>query len=150
MTTAVAVEEKQEVATFYSWMGTAGRAGEEHACPSSQVIYISGGDKRVANDGSVVKTPVKEAIFNKGVCRTSDPEIIAKLRKIIREHPGGLSENVEEYYAATLTPQDRVKRQVHLGQQVANERDELIRENQRLKEKLLEAGREESPRRARA
>lgn len=148
MTTEAAAEEKIETVTFYSWMGTAGRAGEEHACPSSQIIYISGGRRRVGNDGAMVREPVKEAIFSKGKCTTSDPETIASLRRIIARNPGGgLTENVEEFYAATLTPQQRAQRAGVLNQQTTQRNEDLERENQRLRQMLEEAGKAEPPRR---
>jgi hypothetical protein len=147
MMTAVAVEEKQETVTFYSWMGSEGRAGEEHACPSNQIIRISGGEAYRTSDGGKAKVPVVEARFQKGRFTTSDPTVIAELRRIIRNHPGGLSEDLEEFYAATLTPKQRANRAVALGQKAATERDELIQENRRLRDKLEQAGREEPARR---
>jgi hypothetical protein len=145
MTQAQAVEQVQETVVFYSWLGSDEKGRK---IPSSQVIYLGGGQKRVANDGQTVQTPLCEAKFHNGVFQTSDPEKIAGVRLYIKKYPGsGVTENREEYYAATMTDEQKVRR----ANVLAGDRDQTIStltlENDRLKKMLEEKGAEDLPKR---
>lgn len=144
---AAAVEN--EVVTFYSWMGITGRPGEEHSCPSSQIIAISGGQKKLASDGSAVMEPVVEARFHNGIFKTDDPAVIASLRKLIAKGGSGVSESMDEFYAATMSPKQRADRAKRLHQEDATQINSLTEENNRLRQLLEQKGKEEPARRQR-
>lgn len=148
--TATAVAEKQEAVTFYSWMGIAGRAGEEHFCPSSQIVLISGGTKRLASDGSAVSVPVKEARFHNGTLTTDDPETIQSLRNLAARPGSCITENREEFYAATMTPNQKAKHAAVLGEQKDEQNRVLAEENKRLRQMLEQKASEEPAARRRA
>jgi hypothetical protein len=124
---------KQETATFYSWMGYDAR--ERRAYPSSQIIYISGGTKKVI-EGQAVREPVVEARFHNGRYTTDNPEIIMELRRIAAIGGSCISEDKEVFYAATMTVAEREKRSVVVGKERAQEVDRLVKENNRLRDQL--------------
>ena len=143
MTTAV----EQEAVTFYSWLG-ADENGRK--IPSSQIIHISGGESHRASDGSKIRVPVKEARFHHGVCNTSDEETIKELRRLCKVAGTGITEDKEEFYANTMTPQQAMRRQAVIGRQNAEKLDEALEENKKLRKRLEEMGKNELPERKRA
>ena len=139
---------EQETVMFYSWLGSDEKGRK---IPSSQVIYLGGGLKRVANDGQTVQTPVCEARFHNGVFQTNDPDKIAGLRLYIKKYPGGgVSENREDFYGATMTEQQKVTRAGILAAEKDGTIAQQSQEIDRLKKMLEEKGAEELPKRARA
>lgn len=143
MTTAV----EQESVTFYSWLG-ADENGRN--IPSSQIIHISGGQANRASNGDKIRVPVKEARFHNGTCTTSDPEKIEELRRLCKIPGTGLTEDREEFYARTMTPQQAARRARVLTAQTMDKNEELLRENKKLRDMLENQGREELPKRKQA
>src|ERR1700678_3473687 len=132
------VDELQEVAevTFYNWLG-ADENGRHF--PSGQIIHISGGQTNRAEGGTKGdKVPVVEARFHNGIYKTGNPEIIAGLRKLIKRGNSAITEDREEFYKATLTAKESMKRQVALNEKIIGENDELLQENTRMRQ-MLEA-----------
>jgi hypothetical protein len=141
---------EQETVVFYSWLGSDEKGRK---IPSSQVIYLGGGQKRVANDGQTVQTPLCEAKFHNGVFQTSDPEKIAGVRLYIKKYPGsGVTENREEYYAATMTDEQKVRRANALAGDMDQAINQQAQEIDRLKGLLEKKGAEENdlPKRGKA
>jgi|SRR5690348_14959348 len=144
----VEVEQEVQAVTFYSWMGTAGGPGEEHGCPSGQVIKISGGQFFRTDDNRKVGVPLKEARFHNGICVTADPETIKELKRIARAPGSCITEDREVFYNATMTPKQRANRAVAVARIEKEENRQLTEENSRLR-KLLEEKSKETPARRR-
>jgi hypothetical protein len=131
MTTAT----QQETATFYCW------AGQDHkgrSMPSGQAIFISGGSKVLAKDGSTFQTPLIVGQFHNGMCVSSDPEVIEGLRKKCGAGMG-ITEDREEYYNHVQTAEERARRTGNINSQLQgelNKANEKLAENNRLIAKL--------------
>jgi hypothetical protein len=133
-----------ETATFYSWMGADEKG---RAFPSGQVIHISGGTNVKSDDGKRIGTAVVEAHFNKGVCSTSNPEIIAELRRLMATENSGITEDKEEFYAHTMTAEQKMKRGAVIGKQQEQKLEEVTQENNRLRALLEDKGKNTPARR---
>jgi hypothetical protein len=132
--------------TFFSWGGWDDHKKKMY--PSSMVINISGGETRVANDGSKVRNPNKTAAFHNGTFTTDDPEIIAAIRKLSSQPGSNITEDREVYYQNVMGGEEKAKRAQNLLRQKDEVIEETKRENSRLKQ-LLEQKSQETPARRR-
>lgn len=127
MEAATAVVHEPETATFYCWVGNT---------PSSQIIHISGGERKVDRGGEIIRTVDKNAQFHNGMFSTADPEVITVLRNMCK--PGsGITEDREVFYGATMTKEQQVRRSAAKASQLEGELSKEKEENSRLR-KLLE------------
>ncbi len=102
---AVTAEERGEV-VFYAWID----AGTQ-SMPSSVTIHIGRGGERVrdAESGRIVTVGYKEVRFNMGILRTDDQEVIAELRKHIK-NGDTITEDKEVYLSKVEKPELRAAR----------------------------------------
>jgi hypothetical protein len=129
--------ELQEEITFYSFLG---HDAKGRALPSSQVVHISGGERRLASDGGRVTVPLREARFHNGIFHTADPEIIKELRRLAKVPGTGITENKEVFYGATMTPEQKVQRANILAGEQAKVMEEKDKEINKLRQMLEERG----------
>lgn len=136
-------EQGVEEVVFYSWIGWDDK--EKRAFPSQTTHNISGGQVLVAKDGTRVNTPLKEARFHNGICRTSDPEIIEKLRAVSGREQ--ITEDKEKYYDNVLTANQRAQREKALNsglrdrvQTLEEELQQSLAETSRLRDQLESQG----------
>ena len=138
---AVAVAEPQVVAEpeeveYFHW---AGRDEKGRAYPSSEIIHISGGERREFN-GQVILMPAKHAQFRNGMLKTSDPETIKVLDRMCRDGSTAMSRDREVYYEHTMTAEQRLRRQGRLAEIQAQVIEEQKSEIGRLKARLEAMG----------
>ena len=96
---SIAIEP--ETATFYC-----AREGKG----SNMRVYISGGEKHKDGAGKIFLTAMKEAQFNAGIYHTSDPEVIATLRRRAKDVATCLTEDYETYLEWVTPPEKQVTR----------------------------------------
>lgn len=132
-----AVRTKEGEVTFYSW---------RENIPSSEKIYICGGLRQKDANGNILATGQKDAHFARGLYRTSDPEIIEGLRKLIREGKNDMSENKEDYIKATLPVEKQAARNAALIAEKDKELNQSREEVSRLCAKLQEKAAAGDPR----
>lgn len=112
--------------TFYSWIE--GR-------PSNVVIHISGGTfSKDPTSGAIFKNEHKEVKFRAGAYLTSDPEIIAALRRQI-EIGADITEDQQLYLSRIEKPND--ERLLVKNQGVQDDNVAMRDEIDVLKKKLL-------------
>lgn len=137
---AVAVAEvpvEQEDVTYFHW---AGQDSKGRAMPSGEIIHISGGEKRISADGQAIIMPETFVQFHNGMITTSDPRIVAFLDKKCQDGGNCITKDREEYYAHTMTAEQRLRREGVLAVKKDEEIAEQKREISRLKEQLERAG----------
>jgi hypothetical protein len=103
--------EQPEVEYFH-W---AGRKVDGSAYPSSEVIHISGGARRISSDGQIGHDAEKFVNFVNGHYRTDDPEIIKALDKMLLNSGQCMSRSREDFLNATLTAAERLKRNANMS-----------------------------------
>jgi hypothetical protein len=139
----VEVEEQE----YFHW---AGLDSTGRAYPSSEIIHISGGERRILANGEAFLNPLKDAHFHNGMYRTNDPEIIKVLDRMALNDGTCITKSREVYYDHTLTKDQRLQRKVNMANAQTGEieklRAELAEEKKekgRLAEQLAERGRKE-------
>jgi hypothetical protein len=120
------VVQEQESVTFFSWMGNT---------PSSQVIHLWGGERKMDGGGNVVKTADVFADFHNGMFTTTDPEKIRILRGMARR--GGITEDRDLFYRMTMSKDQALK---HAANKTAQLEGELAKDKEEISRlrKLLE------------
>jgi hypothetical protein len=130
MATAPTVVQEQEAVTFYCWVGNT---------PSSQIIHISGGERKVDRGGEIIRTVDKNAQFHNGMFSTTDPEVITILRNMCK--PGsGITEDREVFYSATMNKDQQVRRAAAKASQLEGDLAKEKEENSRLRKLLEKSG----------
>ncbi len=130
MATQPVVMQEPETATFYSWVGTT---------PSSQIIHMYGGERKVDSTGQIIRTVDVNAQFHNGMFSTSDPESIRILRNMAK--PGnGITEDREVFYNATMSKDQQVRRSAAKASQLEGDLAKEKEENSRLRKLLEKSG----------
>jgi hypothetical protein len=129
----VAVIDEPQVSqgpvTFYHWIDK---------YPSSEIIHVSGGEKRISADGQAILLPEKAIHFHNGMYTTSDPEEIALMD--LRGPAWGITRDREEYYSHVLSANERLRRQAGQVTAMNQQLEERKKEEGRLRAKLEAAG----------
>lgn len=131
------VATKAEEVTFYSW---------REGIPSSEMIRISGGERQKDSNGNILASAEKHVRFAAGIYHAKDPEIIAGLRKLIRDGKGDMSENKEDYIKATLPVEKQAARNAAIIAEKDKELNQSREEVSRLRAKLQEKAAAGDPR----
>lgn len=103
--------EQQE---YFHW---AGLDSQGRAYPSSEIIHISGGERRVMANGEPYTLPLKDVHFHNGMYRTTDPEEIRVLDQMCLNAGMCMTKSREIYYDHTLTKEQRLQRKVNMANQ---------------------------------
>lgn len=131
---AAAQAQEQGEVVFYAWID-----GGNQSQPSSMTIRISGGQRvRDPQSGSIAALGYKEIRFNMGILRTSDPEVIAELRKQIK-NGDTITEDKEVYLSKIEKPELRAARLSRKAQQDGVDLKKAKDEIAELKAKLAAA-----------
>lgn len=98
--------------TFYSWIENQ---------PSSLVMRVSGGERRMGADNQIIRKPMKEVRFHLGMYSTEDMETIDVLDQKISEGES-ITRNYEVFLSKTTKPEQFAK---YVLNKNANQADEI-------------------------
>lgn len=121
---------QQETVKFYSWI-------EKE--PSSLTIHIEGGGMVHADGKVIIKDPLHDVRFNKGLLVTSHPKVIEVLRRMISQGEN-ITEDHEVYLSHVLSDKAQAERGAKKMAILASEGASLRAENEALKAKLAKRG----------
>jgi len=131
--------EKQEKVVFFAWQEVDPETTPKkiRAVPSRMSLAVSGGNLCVDANGRKFVEPFKEVRWDAGKLETSDPEVIAAVRKLMASGERNITESEEEYLRHVAEPLSLKKTTAQL-ESAKKENVDLRKKNEELAKKLAE------------